>query len=66
MWRDFRTNIVLAAGAVQNWPTPSEEKQMRRERLELQRKEAELFALCLRLPPEEVEKKVGKEVGKDK
>ncbi len=36
-WRDRRTGTILAAGAVQNWPTSREENQINAERAELDR-----------------------------
>eukprot|EP00966_Prymnesium_polylepis_P172022 3977830-Prymnesium_polylepis.1 len=49
MWRDKRTGTVLAPGAVQNWPTSNEEKEMSRERMKLQREEAQMLALARKL-----------------
>lgn len=54
MWRDKRTGTILTPGAVQNWPTPNEEKEMRRERIAMQRKEAEMLALARKLAAKEV------------
>ena len=34
-WRDPRTGTRLAPGATQNWPTRSEEDQMKQERASL-------------------------------
>ena len=49
MWRDKRTGTILREGAVQNWPTPKEEQEMRNERALFQRKEAEMLALAKKL-----------------
>ena len=53
MWRDPRTKTILAPGAVQNWPTPKEEEEMKRERIVMQRKEAEMIALARKLAAKE-------------
>jgi len=31
-WRDKRTNLILAKGAIQNWPTHSQNNDVNRER----------------------------------
>ena len=31
-WRDKRTGLLLAPGAVKNWPTIGEEEQIKRDR----------------------------------
>ena len=57
MWRDKSTATILRPGAVQNWPTSNEQKQMTRDRIELQRKEAEMLALKRKLAKEGKEHK---------
>ena len=35
VWRDRRTGIVMAPGAVRNWPTRAEEEEMNEENARL-------------------------------
>lgn len=34
-WRDPRTGLILAPGAIQNWPTQSELRWIKQQRFEL-------------------------------
>ena len=53
VWRDSRTNTILAPGAVQNWPTIFEEALMNRGRAYLEHQKS----LMRRLAVNEMQKK---------